>query len=489
VLVSNGATLDLGGPSFAAQAEYLTNETIVVLGGAGVGGKGAIINSSTNSQYNALRNVMTAGDLYLGGPGAWLVTNAVNPGRWDIRGAISNCALVSSNTQPYNLYKIGSNWVGLVGVTIDSTPNYSLTNIYILGGKLQIESGTTSLGDINGNVIVTNGATLGFYQSSFTNNFTKNFVLYGSGAIPSVTNESGTTTLNGSMVLNGPCVFGIAGTVLSNNCSFSGGGSLILNGADRLVLNNASIAYTGNTTLSNGTLQLFGSIPSSPHYDISGSNAVLDVSGAGGLLAIASGQTISGSGTLRGSLTVSGTGLVAAGEPGIIGTLTVTNTVTLGGTCNLKVSHTGVAASDQLKTTATNANALALGGTLNVTLLSGTLQAGDTFTLFKAANTNGAGITGVFTTNLVNGILSVVGTINPNPTNITATVSNGVLTLTWPVDHTGWILQAETNSLSIGLTLKSNAWVTVAGSAVSNTNVMTVNPTNPAVFYRLLRPF
>jgi hypothetical protein len=80
----------------------------------------------------------------------------------------------------------------------------------------------------------------------------------------------------------------------------------------------------------------------------------------------------------------------------------------------------------------------------------------------------------------------VAGTVIPkNPTNITATVSGSTLTLTWPSDHTGWILQAQTNSLASGL---GTNWVDVAGSASNNTNVITVNPSSPSVFFRLRYP-
>lgn len=497
LVVWPGATLDLGGASLAAQAENLSNECVVV-SGSGVGGNGAIINSSTNSQFNALRNVMVAGDVYFGGPGYWLATNASNPGRWDIRGSITNSALVTSNLQPYSLYKIGSNHVGLVGVTIDNTPNQSLGNIYVQGGKLQIESGTTSLGDINSNLTVSAGATLGFYQSSFTNNFTKQFIFNGNGSTVVLTNESGTTTLNGSMQLNGGCIFGIGGTVISNNCTVSGSGSLTVNGAGRLAM-GGSVSYTGNTTISNGTLQFLASstMPASPNFDVAGTNAVLDVSAAGGTLAVGSGQTVRGGGTIRGNLGCSGSAAVSVGEADTMATLTVTNAVTLSssGITTMKVGRIAGAANDQLKAGST----MALGGTLNVSLLGGTLQGGDTFTLFKATG----GLSGTFsatnlpalptglawvTTNLVNGIISVVATVNTNPTNITTSVSGNVLTLSWPADHTGWRLLAQTNSLPTGLDPNPNDWTYVTGSSSVNSVNITMDPTKGTVFYRLVYP-
>jgi 4-hydroxybenzoate polyprenyltransferase len=69
------------------------------------------------------------------------------------------------------------------------------------------------------------------------------------------------------------------------------------------------------------------------------------------------------------------------------------------------------------------------------------------------------------------------------PQTITCQVNGSTLTLSWPT--VGWVLQAQTNNLAKGL---GNNWVDVAGSAASNTKVITINPANPAVFYRLRSP-
>jgi hypothetical protein len=73
-------------------------------------------------------------------------------------------------------------------------------------------------------------------------------------------------------------------------------------------------------------------------------------------------------------------------------------------------------------------------------------------------------------------------TIATNPTNIVATVSGNSLVLSWPGDHTGWTLQAQTNSLSAGL---GTNWVDVPGSVLVNAVTNPISPTNASVFYRL----
>jgi hypothetical protein len=69
-----------------------------------------------------------------------------------------------------------------------------------------------------------------------------------------------------------------------------------------------------------------------------------------------------------------------------------------------------------------------------------------------------------------------------NPTNITASVSSNTLTIAWPADHIGWILQAQTNGLSSG------QWFDLPGSDVVNAVVISINPANATVFYRLSQP-
>ncbi len=73
--------------------------------------------------------------------------------------------------------------------------------------------------------------------------------------------------------------------------------------------------------------------------------------------------------------------------------------------------------------------------------------------------------------------------INTNPTNIVSSVSGKVLTLSWPADHIGWQLQAQTNNLLKGIGAN---WVNVSGSSTTNQVAIPINLTNGAVFYRLI---
>jgi len=75
--------------------------------------------------------------------------------------------------------------------------------------------------------------------------------------------------------------------------------------------------------------------------------------------------------------------------------------------------------------------------------------------------------------------------VSTAPVAVNFITGNGQIQLNWPADHTGWRLQAQTNSPATGL---SNNWVTVANS--TNTSSMTIPVGNMGgnVFFRLVYP-
>ena len=89
-------------------------------------------------------------------------------------------------------------------------------------------------------------------------------------------------------------------------------------------------------------------------------------------------------------------------------------------------------------------------------------------------------------TNMMFVVPSVV--VNTSPTNITATVTGGILKLFWPADHTGWRLLMQTNHLANGISANTNDWGTVSGSASTNQVNLIINPNQAAEFYRLVYP-
>jgi 4-phytase/acid phosphatase len=69
-----------------------------------------------------------------------------------------------------------------------------------------------------------------------------------------------------------------------------------------------------------------------------------------------------------------------------------------------------------------------------------------------------------------------------NATSISASARGSTISLTWPTEHQGWILQAQTNGL------ENSLWFDVPGTAQVNSTPLAMDPAQPAVFYRLRRP-
>jgi hypothetical protein len=94
-------------------------------------------------------------------------------------------------------------------------------------------------------------------------------------------------------------------------------------------------------------------------------------------------------------------------------------------------------------------------------------------------------------------IKTAVGTLNfsefqvfgyplaTNPPNLAFSVTGSALNLSWPADHLGWILQAQTNRINVGI---STNWTDVAGTAAITSTNLTINPASPSAFFRLRHP-
>ena len=275
-----------------------------------------------------------------------------------------------------------------------------------------------------------------------------------------------------------------------------------------------AISYLGSTTVSNGTLTITApnNLTNSPSITIAG--GTLNVSAIGyatnqttpdisavdqptntvvvttSTLDIRSGQTLAGQGNITGSVNAQAGSTVNVGQA--VGTLAVSGSVSLNGAVNMNLNRTNSPNNSDRLTAASFSGS---GATLNVTdagpalytgticqLFSGPVAA---FTTVNLPASNGA-TTYTWTNNIaINGtiqLLSGASPVDPNPTNITSTVVGSNLQLSWPSGHTGWTLQAQTNSLNVGI---SGTWFDVAGSATTNQVIVPIVPGNPTVFYRL----
>jgi hypothetical protein len=75
--------------------------------------------------------------------------------------------------------------------------------------------------------------------------------------------------------------------------------------------------------------------------------------------------------------------------------------------------------------------------------------------------------------------------VSTSPTSLNFSFVSNILQFNWPLDHTGWGLQVQTNSLGVGL---STNWIAVPGSSSTNLWPASIDPGNGCVFYRLVYP-
>jgi len=317
------------------------------------------------------------------------------------------------------------------------------------------------------------------------------------------TYAGGTTLSNGTLLVNGSIA---AGTVTVNSGAMTvngsiGSGGTTVNGGSLTVSATGSIG-SGGTTINAGAMTINGTVGGGA---VTVSNATLTVNGVlnSASLNILNGGVLTGGGTIglgvnnavtnqAGGGLYPGQGVSTAGTVLSVGGRLV---LQAGSSTTLAVSHNH-ATSDQI-----DSGAFYYGGTLTVVTNAGDapLQAGDGFLLFNSPFSSWNGSFANLTlpalgpglgwaTNLTSGSLLVVPTVNTNPTNIVAALTNNVLTLSWPADHTGWRLLVQTNSLTTGLSSNTNDWTPVAGSAAINQTNLQINPALPTEFYRLVYP-
>ncbi len=524
-ILLDGGTLDYSGPNYAWTRSFtlganngtITAANILSQGGLSIiSGAGALIKSSAGGLTLNNANTYTGGTILNNGTLTLNNASSASSGNITLNGG--NLALGA--VKPANTISVngaatitGGNAGGNTGIkNVIGSANLTLLinggSTFDLNGDMTAYSGTISLTNGNGNFVRFNGAT---GSSLATWNLVGNPIDLNVRAGTTAINLGGLSGVAGSTLSgrggsgnNGATTFTIGAngqnTVFDGIIQNGGGGSssithITKTGSGTLTLSGAN-SYSGTTTINGGTLALTGSgsIANSATIDVQ-TGATLDISTTFTPTLALGSQTLRGRGTILGALDASnGNSIIAPGGGigGSTGTLTVTNAITLGGTAWMKLNRTNSPNSDRL---VSSLSTITCGGTLQVTNIGDALQLGDSFTLFNAAG----GLTGSFTTTnlptLNAGLgwnwdpataqLTVVATVNLTPAPIVSTVSGSTLTLSWPTDHIGWHLQAQTNNLSTGLT---GSWIDISGTDTSNSYNATIDPANGTVFYRLVYP-
>jgi fibronectin-binding autotransporter adhesin len=339
-------------------------------------------------------------------------------------------------------------------------------------------------------VVISAGATLRFTRGSDKSFFD---IISGAGNVtiansPNIVvrlvsdnTYTGPTTISSGMLMIGQGNAGQPGSIVSsvvNNSgtlvfnrvedltyggAINGTGTVTKQAAGRLVLTGTH-TYTGNTTVSAGTLLVNGMLGVSP--------------------VTVTGGTFGGNGRIRGPVTIQSNGRLSPGVS--IGALSISNSLSLSGSTIMELNAAG-GTNDVVRGVTT----LTYGGTLILSNLTG-ITASSALKLFSANTYRGAfaalnpaspgpGLAWNTNTLTTDGTLRVVSTA-PVPI---AYIAAGNLTLSWPTDHIGWRLQAQTNSISVGI---SSNWFDVPNSKGTNEMTFALDASVGCFFYRMVYP-
>ena len=346
----NGGTLFIGGGGTTGSIASAIVNNFGTLGfnrsdllsyGGQIGGTGSVRQTGTGTTVFTGTNLYTggttidAGTLQLGNGGTTgsIVGNVVDNGllvfnRSDL---VNFGGTISGNGA---VRHIGS------GTTVLSGVNSYAGGTSFLGGTLQV-SADTNLGAAAGGLDFSGGTlrTTASFASARSSSLT------GAGTI--LTD---------------------AGTNFALNGLISGAGGLTKSGAGILTLSGNN-SYAGATNVNAGTLRING-----------------DQSAAAGLMTVASGATLAGSGTIGGSVNVLNGGILAPGNSP--GTLNIKGDLSLAGgsVLNFEFGEAGVAGGALNDLVNVGGN-LTLDGTINVTGSSGGYFGGGIYRVFNYAGT------------------------------------------------------------------------------------------------------
>ncbi|HXS67358.1 MAG TPA: autotransporter-associated beta strand repeat-containing protein, partial [Candidatus Polarisedimenticolia bacterium] len=464
--VEAGGTLDIGGQALGPET--------VTIAGDGFNGQGAVVNSG-GTQGTAFNSLVLSSNAAVGGTGNWSINNAGGTGS------------LSTGGQPWKFTKVGPNVFGLQNL---STVDAALGDIEVAQGTLEFNGGTAGMGDPNYTNYVDAGATLQFVSSSQVWN--KFFDLTGDGSANTINNGTASITeLAGQVTLHDSVVMNVGGSSLTISGLITGDGSLTKTGSSPLILSNVE-TYTGDTTINAGAMRLAGNatILNTTNITIA-QGATLTVTGrVDATFTLVSGQNLSGNGVVAGSLVTLDGSTVSPGGLGTVGALTVSNSITLGGT-NVMELNQDSATNDMLKCN----GAITYGGVLNLPNLGSDLTNGATFQLFKAGSYSGsfASITPATpgtglswnTSALSSGIISITnnGTVVGPTTNATiysVTMSGGNIILhgtnhNSPGNSFRYVVLSSTN-----VALPLTNWTPVVTNSFINSNG-SFDYTNPIV--------
>jgi len=290
--VNNSSTITLNGGSLKFNNSNETFASLVQTGGT--------VNDQGNSN-NAFVNI--TGALTASGGNA---INLNSGGQWSVGSASftstfgTNATAISTNgnSARYSLFTIGAGGLSLTGQRITLEKATITTNV---GSELALNGDVTASG---ANVISFSPATTPIprYGVSQVNlgSGTRTFTIASGG---SLTSDSDFVSLNAAGTTTNPTRTAVVGGI-----NKAGTGLMVLNGVN---------TYTGNTTVSAGTLRLgaTGSLDTTPRVTVA-SGGTFDVSLVTGGFQLKTGQTLEGGGTITGAFTANNGSIISGGTVG-----------------------------------------------------------------------------------------------------------------------------------------------------------------------------
>lgn len=484
-----GGTFILSGSNSYSGATTLSAGTLMLTNGGSINSfAGVTINGGGGAQFNlnggALNGasmimnnnsvgfIQSSGTASFSGNVGFANDNANNGNSLQILGGTFNANSLTSGRTGLNISAQPGAGQGIGGQgIIISNAVVTITNTLGVGGRSSGANSSTSMRMDGGTVNVGGQTTITI------NNGGRWSVLDINGGTFTCTDTNGAGIQIGGGYAGASALFLVrAGIASVNQITFGDvaiqnngtdvlnltGGALYI-GAGGIVITNPAPTFGTAITMSGGTvgasadwtsslpITLTTNIATFKAADVANvaHNIVLSgvLSGAGGLTKTGNGTlTLSGANTYTNNTTVSA-GILELQQPSLFTNSTVS--VANGATLNLNFAGTN------------QVNALVLNG------------------VGKPAGLYGNGTDPTFLAGA--GKILVAPSINPNPPIMGVSVSGNVLTLSWPT-NSGWTLQQQTNSLSVGL---GTNWVDVPGStSITSTNI-TMDPAKPTVFYRL----
>jgi fructan beta-fructosidase len=403
---------------------------------------------------------LDAGTLILGG------TNTI--ASWDLDGGTT---IVTGNT------------------TISGDGN---SRIYVGNGD--------AFANCNGELIIQNGAAL-----TINGDFADSFVIGRDSGSGTLIQNGGTFTFSPG----NPEYFFIGATSEPGTRSEfdMNDGLLNLNGNNfGIALGNSGVLSTGvvnqvGGAIANvGSLQL-GALTASGYgvYNLSGGSIYI---GSGGITTVSGNYAINlGRGTVGATASwASSLNMNFTGADGSVTFDTAAKTITLSGVLSGNGGLTKVGSGTLELSGATlftgfttvNAGTLQLDANSNrpgaIRLASGAMLNLNYTGEYVVARlfTNGVALpSGKYNAGNLPGFITGSGALQVVGLNVSYSLSGTGLAMSWPANYLGWVLQVQTNSLTVGL---STNWVDVDGSANMIATNIPVNLSNPTTFYRLSPP-